>query len=532
MFYRGYSILTALARAEGLPSPRATGEAVPAAEASARASMAVPIGDMPLSKRLSDPDAYRALQRARRDCLEALLPIEADEAALRRAVDLICAVCEESRWSENAARAPFDDDAHPDIDFQCAETLMLLGWTARALGDRLTSRVAGKLVYEARRRVFSPFLAHEDYPFMRGRGRRPLCILCDILLSAILLETSEQRRSAIMKQALRLIDQAIGTRADAVESLEDAAAETGAVTDLAALLRRLTRDRLDLTPEYPTPDWLDGLLYPWLEGEWFCDPAGAGMLPQVSGAELFRIGLAANDDALTALGASLHRARAIPSATLTGRLMDMGCRAALEAEGRKPPRIKCGATPRNRVMVSRFSGMTCALHTGGRRANAGGVMLFCDGQPILVEAPGHPNLPTVGGREQLDAPDLACEADFSPRPDRDTLSVELTHAWPAGLFRTCQRTAIVQRPDAALRLVDALDLAEPAVFRFRFHTPVHPEPLTGGLRLGGVDFTWEGELTAKVGPVPDAEGLYRIELTTPAPVGRAFYTFNFIRNDT
>lgn len=529
MFYRGYSILTALARPEGLPVPRAQGEALIRAQSAAQAAMAAELMDMPLSKRLDNPEAYHALQISRRQWLESLLPLKPDDAQTRRAVDLICAICEESRWSENPERAPFDDDAHPEIDFQCAETLMLLAWTARALGDRLTSRVAGKLLYEARRRVFSPFLAHEDYPFMRGRGHRPLAILSDILLSAVLLEISEQRRAAILKQALRCIDTAVNARLERIEPLEDAAAETGAVTDLAALIRRLTRERFDPTPEYPTPDWLDQLLFPWLEGAYFCDPAGDGMLPKLSGAELYRVGQAANDEALTALGASLHRSKPIPSATLTGRLLDMGLLQALEAENRKPPRIKCAAAPRNRVMVCRFQGMTFALHAGGGRGNAGGIMLFCDGEPILIEPAGHPNLPRIGGRPQLDTPELNCDADFSPRPDRDTLSVELTHAWPAGVTRSCQRTAMVQRADAALRMVDAFDLIDSAVIAFRFHTPQKPEPQPNGLRLGRVDFNWEGELIPRVAEVPDAPGLWRIELTTPAPVRRAFYTFNFAR---
>ena len=530
MFYRGCSILTALARAESMPMPKAQGEALLRAEAARRASdVGAALAGMPLSKRLSEPEAYRELQRSRRRCLEALLPVSRDDEALSVATDLLCAICEESRWSDNASLTPFDDEAHPEIDFQCAETAALLGWTARALGDRLTTRTAGKLLYETRRRVFAPFLAHEDYPFMRGRGPRPLSILADILISAILLETSEQRRGAIIKQALRLIDHAVTARSERAESLTDALAETGAITDLAALIRHVTRGRLDLTPDYPTPDWLDQLLYPWLEGAYFCDPAGEGMLPALSGAELYRVGLAANDDALMALGASLHRSNPLPSATLTGRLLDLGCLQGLESESRKPPRIKSAATPRNRVMVSRFSGMTCALHTGGRQGNAGGFSLFCAGEPILIEPEGHPNLPLIGGRKELDAPDLACEADFSLRPDRDNLSVELTHAWPAGLAHSCQRTAIVQRPDATLRLVDAFDLAEPAVISFRFHTPQTPETTPGGLRLGPVEFSWEGELKARVTEVPDIDGLRRIELTTPAPVTRAFYTFNFAR---
>ena len=192
-----------------------------------------------------------------------------------------------------------------------------------------------------------------------------------------------------------------------------------------------------------------------------------------------------------------------------------------------PPRIKCAATPRNRVMVSRFGGMTCALHTGGGMRNAGGLQLFCDGAPILVEMPGYSNLPLIGGREQMDVPDLACEADCSLKPDRDTLSVELTHAWPAGPVRACQRTAMVQREERALRVVDAIDLAEPAAVAFRFYTPQIPEPMDGGFRLGEVEFTWEGALTPRVAAVPELEGLSLIELTTPAPVTRAFFTFNF-----
>ena len=527
MFYRGYSVLASLARPEALSSPRTQAAARQGqAEATMRA-LRRELGDMPISARLEDPAGYLTLQRARRQCLEALLTAEPDASTLRRAVDLIGMLAEESRWSENPIGAPFDDDLRPEIDFQCAETLMLLAWTSRALGDRLTTRVSGKLTYEARRRVFSPFLAHEDYRFMRGRGRRPLAILCDIILSAILLETSEQRRNAILKQALRMLDQAITARADRVETLEDAAADTGAVTDLTLLLRKLTRGQLDLTPTYPTPDWLDQLLYPWLEGEYFCDPAGEGMRPAVSGAELFRIGLAANDDALTALGAHLHRLRPVPSATLTGRLSDLGALSMLEAETRKPPRIRCAATPRNRVMVSRFSGMTCALHTEGNRQNAGGVALFCEGAPVLVEDAGALNLPLIGGRPQLDIPEPDCEAEYDLKPDRDTMTIDLTHAWTPGLLRSYQRTALVQRPDAALRLVDAFDLAEPSVIVFRFHTPIKPERIAGGLRLGPVDFTWEGQLNASFAPLDS--GLIRIELTTPAPVTRAFYTFNFIR---
>ena len=554
MFLRHSGILTALARPEGVPMPQVTGATKDQAQAGAQLAMSRDLPGMALSQRLSDPAAYRRLQQGRRQALEALLLVPLDGPGLSRAVDLICMIVEESGWSENPHAAPFDDDQHPEIDFQCAETLMLLAWTVRVLGERLGSRVTAKIVHEARRRVFVPVLAHGDYPFMRTIGARsalavrPLCILSDLLLSAILLEADTARRGALIKLCLRLLDQAVAARERRVSPLADELAETAAITDLCLLLRKLTRGEMDLTPEYPTPDWLDALLYPWLEGDCFADPATGDLRPALSGQELFRVGLSVGDEALTALGAQLHRERRLPSATVTGRLMDLSCAGMLAAQAGKPPRVKHAATARNRLMVSRFSGLTCALHTGGDRGNAGSLLLFADGRPILVEAPGCAGVPLVNGKAQLTAPGYSvpeaafgsdpCPADFSVQPDRELMSVDLTHAWPveAGVL-ACQRTAMALRREESLRLVDAFDLARPAELAFQFFTPETPRRLLNGLRLGPVDLTWEGDLSADIEPAgkrfpsddPTGRPLNRVVLKGSAPAGRAFYTFTFTR---
>ena len=551
MFFRGYNILTSMARPEGLPSPVATGAAKEPAQAAAQLAMSRDLPAMPLSQRLSDPAAYLRLQRGRRQALEALMAVEVDGPGLERVIDLICMIAEEATWSENLQGAPFDDDMHPQIDFQCAETLMLLAWVHRALSERLGSRVSGKLQYEARRRVFSPFLAHGDYPFMRfvgpkaAQARRPLCVLSDILLSAALLETDAGRRAAIFKQALRLIDQAVQARERRVLPLADELAETAAVTDLCLMLRKLTRGEMDLTDIYPTSDWLDGLLVPWLEGDYFVDPAAGDMRPALSGQEVFRVGLAANDEALTALGAALHRSIKRPSATVTGRLLDMSCAAMLAAETEYPPKLKHAATALNRIMLSRLGGMTCALHTGGGKANAGGIALFAGDRPVLVEVPGHASLPVIGIVEPLvmpgeNAPESAfggevCPADFEAREDRELMSVDLTRAWPAGVgARSIQRTVMALRREEALRLVDAFDLERPVPITFRFITPQAPQAMENGVRLGPVELTWEGALRCAVEPLnarfPTGEGpgeaLHLVSLTTPDPVARGFFAFN------
>lgn len=546
MFSRGYTTLSAMARPEALPSPRAPGAMRDWAQAGAHLAMSRDLPAMRLSERLADPAAWRRAQRGRRQALEALILMEGEPDVLKRATDLICAVAEESIWSENLRGAAFEDERHPEIDFQCAETAMLFAWTARGFGDSLDSRVTGKLLYEVRRRVFAPFLAHADYPFMRGRGPRPLAILSDIVLSALLLEADAARRNAILKQALRMLDGAVAARENRLDPLAEQIAETGAITDLCLLLRKVTRGELDLTEVCPAPDWLDALLYSWVEGEYFVDPAGRDMRPPVSGQELFRIGLATGDEALTALGAMQHRARKLPSATLTGRLLDMSCAPMLAAEAGKPPRVKHAATARNRIMLSRFGGMTFAMHTGARRGNAGNLTLFAGKQPILVEIPERANLPDIAGHGQLSGPDAfdgsaafdadICPADFEVQPDRELMSVDLTRAWPADAnARACQRTAMVLRREGMLRVVDAFDLAQGAPVTFHFVTPERPERLMNGLRLGPVDMSWEGELSADIAPMNlkfpggDAGGkpLYDIRLSAAAPVTRAFFAFNF-----
>ena len=562
MFFRGYNLLNSMARPESLPSPLATGPARDWAYASAHLAMSRDLPAMNLSQRLSDPEAYLRLQKGRRQALEALMWVEPDEHRLERVVDLICMIVEESSWAENPKGTPFDDDQHPRIDFQCAETLMLLAWVQRAMGEHLGARISAKLQYEARRRVFSPFLAHTDYPFMRFMGplsaqsNRPLCILSDVLLASILLETDAGRRAAVMKQALRLIDQAVQAQDRRMQPLTDTLAETAAVTDLCTLLRKLTRGQLDLTEVYPTSDWLDALLIPWIDGDCFIDPAAGQMKPSLSGQTLFRVGLASGDEALSALGAALHRQRRVPSATVTGRMLDLSCAGMLSAQVEKPPKLKHAATVRNRLMISRFSGLACALHSGGDRANAGSIVLFADGKPVLVETPNRTSLPVIDGLTQLiapgeNAPEAAfgadvCPSDFETRPDRDMMSVDLTHAWPARLgARSIQRTVMALRKEGVLQLVDAFDMERPTHVAFRFVTPQRPEAITPdginpeGMRLGPVALRWEGDMRCDIAPLNErlptgdgeCEALYGVTLTPDKPVGRGFFAFYFTRTE-
>lgn len=534
MFQSCFSTLMSRFQPDAVPAPRPAEMRRARAAAAASDAMRADVGAMPLSQRLADPDAYRGLQRGRRAALEALLAVPATEETARRAVDLIAAICEESTWSDNAAGQPFDDENRPEIDFACAETAALLGWTRRALGESLcavSSRVPARMLCEARRRVFRPVQVHGDYPFMTGAGARPMAVAADVLVACLLLEDDPARAARTVRPALRFLDEAAGRHGRAPAPLADVVADVSAMADLAALLFAATEGGVDLRDRIPTGDWLDEILFSWIQGRLFVDPAGDGMSPPVSGGDVFRAGRTAGDDPLAALGALLEREKPVAPATVTGRILDLADCARLEAVVDRPPRLRYAALRDNRLMVARIPGLYCAMHAGGGRANAGDLCLFADNVPILVDGGrGCParNLPTIGGRGQLDRPDGPCVADFEPREDREMMSVDLTRAYPAECgLRSYQRTALTLRGERTVRIVDALSLESPQTVAFSFVCAARPTVLSAAVRMGGVRMTWEGDFLASAEPIDG--GLHRLDFVAAQPVKQALFAFNFER---
>lgn len=535
MFRSCFSTLMSCLRPDAVPLPRVADIRRARAAVNATDALHAGLDSMALSERLERPDAYRQLQRERRTALEALLAVPPTEETVRRAIDLIGAICEESTWSANELRQPFDDENRPEIDLSCAETAVLLGWTQRALGEPLSavsSRISGRMLAEVRRRLFRPVQVHEDYPFMTGAGTCPMVIAADVLLACLLLEDDPARAARTVRPALRILDEAAGQHGRGFAPLAESVADISAMADLTALLRAATGGAVDLTQNIPTGDWLDEILFAWVQNRLFIDPAGDGMSPPVSGGDVFRIGLTAGDEPLIALGALLDREKAIAPATVTGRMMDLAECERLEAVVDRPPKLRYAALRDNRLMAARIPGLYCAMHTGGGRANAGDLCLFADNVAILVDGgrdcPAR-NLPVIGGHGQRTRPEGACVADFEPREDREMMSVDLTRAYPAECgLRSYQRTVLTLRDERTVRVVDAMSLEAPKPVAFSFVCAARPTVLSTAVRMGGVRMTWEGAFEASVEPLED--GLHRLVLAAAEPVGQALFAFNFERS--
>lgn len=486
---------------------------------------------MPVSQRLIEPERYVALQETRRALLERFLWVEPNPAALERMQDLIAAICEEGAWS--ASGAAFDDPARPAIDLQAAETGALFAWLLRRHGARLTEmnpRIPSLMRSEARRRLLAPLLAHDDYPFMRGGGRCPALLLCDLLLCCLMLEKNPARRHPPVKLLLKLLDQCCAApqsgRAPYAQRLADACA----VADLARLLKRLTRGELDLTREAPPQGWADGALIPWISGGFFFDPAGRGMRPEVAGMDLYRLGHLLRDRALCALGAQLDRLESRPGFSVTGRVLNMEYMRAAQDEFSAPPRLRRAVSEDGSAMLSRVENLCAAIAGAGGRGNAGDVALFCGAEPVLFDLGAEPrSLPLIDGCAQLSRPARLPDTDANFGAERDLMSIDLTDSYPESCALSAyQRTLMTSRADATVRLVDAFEFRRvPSELTYRFVCAQPPASLEGALRLGPLTLRWDGDMRPEISELPGDAGGWLIRFTLRNVPPRLICGFSF-----
>ena len=502
------------------PIPRASEALKPALGHEARRALSHTLRVPPLSERRAEPNVYAALQRERRRDLEALLVGGIDDKG--RVLDILCAICEESRWAAGTGGV-FEDVAHPDIDLQAADTAALLGWAWHLRGEAFSAdgpRVHAWLLQEARRRVLEPLIACEDY----------LCstaVYCSAVTALLLLEGDRERLFLALKPLLRCLDAACACAERERPALPGRLTDACALADLAQVVRRISAGAADVTRTVPSTAWLDEILFSHVQEDWYFTCAEGAVRLEASGAAIYRLGCFAGDAALRALGAAVHRAHAVPSPTCTGRLLDVSLRADLEADFSPAPRLKHAALEDGRLMLARGAGFFCGLTSGGDRANVGDFCVFLDRTCVLSSG----NLPLSQLPTPLSAP--VPDWDFAD-PGRAIMGVDVSHAYAAEEgVRTHQRTLMLSREEYGAQLVDVFDLAAARPMRYAFHSPFAPEFFGGGARLGPMLLTWEGK------PVADAkrlepsasfpDGQWELLLTYPEAGPRAMFTF-FMRH--
>ena len=335
------------------PIPRASEALKPALGHEARRALSHTLRVPPLSERRAEPNVYAALQRERRRDLEALLVGGIDDKG--RVLDILCAICEESRWAAGTGGV-FEDVAHPDIDLQAADTAALLGWAWHLRGEAFSAdgpRVHAWLLQEARRRVLEPLIACEDY----------LCstaVYCSAVTALLLLEGDRERLFLALKPLLRCLDAACACAERERPALPGRLTDACALADLAQVVRRISAGAADVTRTVPSTAWLDEILFSHVQEDWYFTCAEGAVRLEASGAAIYRLGCFAGDAALRALGAAVHRAHAVPSPHLYRAVAR--CFPARRLGGRLFPRarLKHAALEDGRLMLARGAGFSAA----------------------------------------------------------------------------------------------------------------------------------------------------------------------------
>ena len=350
------------------PVPRVPETLKATFEHEARRALAHTLRVPPLSERRANPSVYQALARERRRDLEALLVFDAADNG--RLLDLICAICEESRWAEGPG-AIFEDEARPEIDLQAADTAVLLGWAWHLRGAALGvdgARVHARLLQEARQRVLQPLVACDDY----------LCstaVYCAAVTALLFLEDDRERLFLALKPLLRRLDAACACAERDRLSLPERLTDACAIADFAYLMRRVTAGAVDVTRDVPCAAWLDEILFSHVQEDWFFTCTQGAVRLTLSGAAVYRLGCLTGDGALRSLGAALARAHALPSPTATGWLLDVSLRADMEADFSPAPRLKHAALEDGRLMAARVDVSAAYAAEEGVRAHQRTLML-------------------------------------------------------------------------------------------------------------------------------------------------------------
>jgi len=469
---------------ERLHSIRLSGIAEIALRAEYGAAMRRTYADMPLSER--GGAEYLRLRRQRRADLEAVVRTGITADNRDKALDLVCAICEEPYWAE---RIPdlFDDDAHPHIDLMAAETALLIAWAYHEGG--FSTNVRARMLRELRRRAFTPLIAHDDYSC-------DMATFCDILTASVMVERDHTRLMTLMRRMTPVIDKMVETPnsrplKDALKDWTHAAAAWRALRTMAG--------PQPITRQLPLPAWLDTVLFSHLGDGVFMDKSGGGTVTGLNGADIYYLGKSAGDDAVQALGAYLWQQNQTEISALTAKItcdhtMDMTSSTA------GAPRFRHAALNDMSIMSARGGGVAALIHTGGA-SNAGGMCIYADNSPVFLACDKDS---IVINDERLTNINGVGDGEFDD--DRIDMSVDITPALPKNSpVRFMQRTMMLDREVGMLRIIDMAECNAPCELEYNFRTPIRPEYMPDGLMVGKAAVTFEGGIR------PEIDGEYVIK---------------------
>ena len=491
--------------------------------------------------------------------------------ALFDVIDGIWCICEESSWvisahnvnpipgAMNAKDKPLPEMDDRYIDLFSAQTAMILSLTDHLVGDVLDEAapvVRRRIRAELERRVFTPFMVHDDFWWM-GFIRKDLCnwtpwIISNILIAASIELGDRLRFAQLADRACRMLDRWLAIMPQDGGCDEGTAYYNmagGALLDCLELLETVTGGRMTFWEDEKIRGILAFPVKTQLPHGWFVNFADCDARPFLCGERMQLAGEKLADPALIALGMA-HRASPcaqiadVPHfSRMLARLFHAPAAAQAEESAARDvwlPDLELRVFERSGMILCAKGGHNGESHNHN---DVGSFMLYVDGEPEILDAGNmlytsktfvdetrytlfntrsmNHNLPVIGDSEQLPGTQHRAQ-DVRRLESGLALDIARAYGEEAGVC-SCLRTLTLS--DAALTLRDAAALREEKpvtwVFMLR-HTPV----IAGGcVTAGGIRIRHDARLAAAVQEIPVTDtrmaknypgSIYRLTLAAPA----------------
>ncbi len=524
-------------------------------------------------QKTKNQDDYAQAYFARRDMLCALVMAMAARPDARfdeRIADLIWSICEESSWvlpannplSMGEDSMPLPDIYQPLIDSAAANTAFDLCMVVQMLGERIceamSPQLVQRIVYEVDRRIIAPFMEAPETSWLCGSRVYTAQCLRGVMMAFLCFVDDDRQRWHCMEKAWGLLSDLL-SRMPQDGSIPDGVSEwlntAGPIVDCLTMMRVATCGKVDLRRELQIQLMCHYPVLCHIAQGWFVNTDAHSMKPELSGPAIYRIGMEVRDAALCDLGAFLLRTQGEgeKEPLLMHRCINALYRESIEEDKSAPPFRMQGCLNAQSMLVARMKeddehGLALAVYGGhngqiGGHLDAGNMLLFAHGQPVLVDAgcfeeTHHHNLPRVASCGQLSgAVHRAEDVVYQLEDDFAAISMNLAPLYPPqAKLISWQRSAVYNRVDGVVQLVEIFDLHERKAVEFNFITPCRVNVGEGFAQIGPVRMKWEKGLKAEVEELEVKEEqwtrlwgstLRRLTLTAEKPALRGHYTFTF-----
>lgn len=484
-------------------------------------------------------------------------------------IDGLWCICEETTWvlsahngSDHRGQRPMNERMLPDVtnpyvDLFAAQTAATLAYALYFLSDKLDAvspLIVRRVRLEMERRIFTPFMTHDDFWWM-GMIRQNVnnwtpWILSNVLDSALLLERDSLRRNEIIARGMRMLDSylavmpADGGCDEGVAYFNMAGAS---LLDCLELLYRASEGRIDFYQE----EHIRNIgAYPekvHISGEYFLNFADCDAKPRLDGERLYCYGVRTGNERLRALGAAIyHQCKGVKPCDTPQINRVLYALFARIPQAELPPVRPFMSLPNLQVFAWSRDGLYAAIKGGHNdeshnHNDVGSFVVYADGEPQLVDmgnqiytaltfgpqrytldntrARNH-NLPLIGGAEQA-AGRAYCARDVVG--GERGASMQLAEAYPAEA-ELRDFTRELRMLEAGVEIRDSITVKVPQSVCWVFMLRDKPELTAGCAVLSKVRLRFDAALEARVSeyPVTDARmarnfpgSLYRLTLSAP-----------------